>query len=239
MIIGVNGIQLYYTKTGHGRPLIMLHGNGEDHTIFDEAVGVLKEHFTCYCVDSRGHGQSSPCKELHYKDMAADMIAFMSELDLYDAAFYGFSDGGIAALLAAMDCSRITNLVVSGANITTKGTTLPFRLFLKVSSLGKYDPLIELMKNEPDIPPAELSRIRVKTLVTAGSRDLIRDRQQGSDQGIGDKADCGIDPECETDDPEGGETRQLYRTQYEDRRYFAEGTGVRRELCFLLELRKR
>ena len=170
MIIGVNGIQLYYTKTGHGRPLIMLHGNGEDHTIFDEAVGVLKEHFTCYCVDSRGHG-------LHYKDMAADMIAFMSELDLYDAAFYGFSDGGIAALLAAMDCSRITNLVVSGANITTKGTTLPFRLFLKVSSLGKYDPLIELMKNEPDIPPAELSRIRVKTLVTAGSRDLIRESE--------------------------------------------------------------
>ena len=124
MVIGVNGIQLYYTKTGQGRPLIMVHGNGEDHTIFDEAVGVLKEHFTCYCIDSRGHGQSSPCKELHYKDMAEDMIAFLTELDLIDAAFYGFSDGGIVALLAAMECSRITNLVVSGANITTKGTIL-------------------------------------------------------------------------------------------------------------------
>ena len=177
MIIGVNGIQLYYTKTGQGRPLIMVHGNGEDHTIFDEAVGVLKEHFTCYCIDSRGHGQSSPCRELHYKDMAEDMIAFMTELDLSDAAFYGFSDGGIVALLAAMECSRITNLVVSGANISTKGTTLPFRLFLKVSSFGKYDPLIELMKNEPDIAPEELSRIRVKTLVTAGSRDLIRESE--------------------------------------------------------------
>ena len=164
MVIGVNGIQLYYTKTGQGRPLIMVHGNGEDHTIFDEAV-------------SRGHGQSSPCKELHYKDMAEDMIAFLTELDLIDAAFYGFSDGGIVALLAAMECSRITNLVVSGANITTKGTTLPFRLFLKVSSLVKYDPLIELMKNEPDIAPAELSRITVKTLVTAGSRDLIREAE--------------------------------------------------------------
>ena len=131
----------------------------------------------CYCIDSRGHGQSSPCKELHYKDMAEDMIAFMTELDLSDVAFYGFSDGGIVALLAAMDCSRITNLVVSGANITTKGTTLPFRLFLKVSSLMKYDPLIELMKNEPDIAPAELSRITVKTLVTAGSRDLIREAE--------------------------------------------------------------
>ena len=177
MVIGVNGIQLYYTKTGQGRPLIMVHGNGEDHTIFDEAVGVLKEHFTCYCIDSRGHGQSSHCRELHYKDMAEDMIAFMTELDLSDVAFYGFSDGGIVALLAAMDCSRITNLVVSGANITTKGTTLPFRLFLKVSSLVKYDPLIELMKNEPDISASELSVIRARTLVTAGSRDLIREAE--------------------------------------------------------------
>ena len=153
MFIGVNGIQLFYTKTGQGRPLIMVHGNSEDHTIFDEAIGVLKEHFTCYAIDSRGHGKSSPCRELHYKDMAADMIAFMTELDLTDVAFYGFSDGGIVGLLAAMDSARITNLIVSGANISTKGTKLGF------------------------IQPAQLSAIRVPTLVLAGSRDLIRESE--------------------------------------------------------------
>ena len=177
MLIGVNGIELYYEKTGQGRPLIMVHGNGEDHTIFDEAVGVLKENYTCYTVDSRGHGQSSPCKELHYKEMAQDIIAFMTELDLEDVAFYGFSDGGIVALLVAMNCSRVTNLVVSGANITTKGTKLWFQLWLKGMSIRKKDPLIELMKNEPSISTAELSAIKVKTLVTAGSRDLIREEE--------------------------------------------------------------
>ena len=177
MFIGVNGIQLYYEKTGQGRPLIMVHGNGEDHTIFGEAVAVLKEKFTCYTVDSRGHGQSSPCKELHYKDMAQDMIAFMTELGLEDVAFYGFSDGGIVALLAAMTCSRITNLVVSGANITTKGTKLWFRIYLDVVSIRKKDPLIELMKKEPSITTTELSKIKVKTLVTAGSKDLIRESE--------------------------------------------------------------
>ena len=177
MLIGVNGIELHYEKTGQGRPLIMVHGNGEDHTIFDEAVGVLKENYTCYTVDSRGHGQSSPCKELHYKEMAQDMIAFLTELDLEDVAFYGFSDGGIVALLVAMNCSRVTNLVVSGANITTKGTKLWFRLWLKGMSIRKKDPLIELMKNEPFISTAELSAIKVKTLVTAGSRDLIREEE--------------------------------------------------------------
>ena len=170
MFIGVNGIQLFYTKTGHGRPLIMVHGNSEDHTIFDEAIGVLKEHFTCYAIDS-------PCRELHYKDMAADMIAFMTELDLTDVAFYGFSDGGIVGLLAAIDSARITNLIVSGANISTKGTKLGFRLLLMGMSIGKRDPLIELMQKEPDIQPAQLSAIRVPTLVLAGSRDLIRESE--------------------------------------------------------------
>ena len=177
MYAGVNGIQLYYQKTGRGRPLIMVHGNSEDHTIFDAAVNVLKDHFTCYAIDSRGHGQSSPCRELHYDDMAQDMIAFMTELDLENVVFYGFSDGGIVGLLAARQCRRITDLIVSGANISTKGCKLSFRLLLRGMSIGKRDPMIELMQKEPDIDPAQLSAIRVPTLVLAGSKDLIRESE--------------------------------------------------------------
>ena len=196
MFIGVNGIQLFYTKTGHGRPLIMVHGNGEDHTIFDEAIDVLKEHFTCYAIDSRGHGKSSPCRELHYKDMAADMIAFMTELDLTDVAFYGFSDGGIVGLLAAMDSARITNLIVSGANISTKGTKLGFRLLLMGMSIGKRDPLIELM-----YPGA----------------DSCACGKQGPDPRIRDQTDRGEYSGCAPADPQGRKPRQLYRAQHEDR----------------------
>ena len=175
MYIGINGTQLYYEKTGHGRPLIMVHGNSEDHTIFEEAVDVLKAHFTCYTVDSRGHGQSAPCREFHYADMAQYMIAFMTELDLRDVAFYGFSDGGIIGLLAAMESDRITHLVVSGANITTKGCKTWFRLFVKGLGRIKKDPLFELMEKEPNIPAEDLAAVTVPTLVIAGSRDIIRE----------------------------------------------------------------
>ena len=34
----VNGLKLFYHKEGSGRPVILLHGNGEDHTIFDVAI---------------------------------------------------------------------------------------------------------------------------------------------------------------------------------------------------------
>ena len=173
----VNGIDLFYTKTGEGRPLIMVHGNGEDHTIFDEAAEVLKDRFTCYCPDTRGHGQSTPVGELHYADMADDMIGLMEALDLNDVVFYGFSDGGIVGLLAAAKCSRITALIVSGANLNPKGVKQPLRLMFRWMYLLKKDPKIRLMIREPDIRDEELAGIRAKTLVLAGSKDLIVEKQ--------------------------------------------------------------
>ena len=61
----VNGIRLWYEQYGEGRPLVLLHGNGEDHSIFDEAMGVLGERFTCFALDSRGHGNRDPVDKLH------------------------------------------------------------------------------------------------------------------------------------------------------------------------------
>ena len=119
MVANVNGVELFYEVSGAGRPLVMVHGNGEDHTIFDEAAEYLQQRYTCYRIDSRGHGQSSPVSELHYADMAGDVIAFLEQLDLQNVIFYGFSDGGIVGLLAAAESKRITTLIVSGANLTS------------------------------------------------------------------------------------------------------------------------
>ncbi len=173
MITHVNGIDLYWERTGEGRPVILLHGNGEDHTIFDEAAALLSNDFTCICPDSRGHGQSSPADVLHYDDMASDMIGLMESLDLHDVLFYGFSDGGIVGLLSAARCDRISTLIASGANLSPKGVRLRLRLLLRLMYLVRKDPKIALMLREPDIGDDLLRSIRADTLVLAGSRDLI------------------------------------------------------------------
>ena len=46
MYIDINNVKLYYDVVGTGSPLILIHGNGESHEIFDEAVKLLSEHFT-------------------------------------------------------------------------------------------------------------------------------------------------------------------------------------------------
>lgn len=177
MIAEVNGINLYYEKNGEGRPLVMVHGNGEDHTIFDEAVRELREHYACYCLDSRCHGASTDTAELHYRDMATDVILFLRALDLKDVIFYGFSDGGIVGLMAASRCERITTLIVSGANTSPKAVKLWLRLVIRGSYLFKKDKKLALMLREPDIADEELRRIRASTLVLAGSGDLIPEKE--------------------------------------------------------------
>lgn len=177
MIACVNGIHLNYECTGTGRPLLLVHGNGEDHMIFDEAVEMLKADFTCICPDSRGHGRSTPVTELHYGDMAEDMIQLMEKLDLRGVTFYGFSDGGIVGLLAASRCDRITNLIVSGANLTPRGVRAGMRLRFHAEYLFGRDPLIRLMLKEPHITDETLKKITARTLVLAGSRDLIRESE--------------------------------------------------------------
>ena len=176
MLIEVNGTRLHYEKWGEGRPLILLHGNGEDHTIFQQALLLLEKRFCCYAVDSRCHGQSRG-GALHYSEMAEDMLCFMEQLDLRDVIFYGFSDGGIVGLLAAPQTDRISTLIVSGANLTPMGIKLWERLKMRVEYLFRKDPKLALMLNEPYISDDILARIRADTLVLAGDSDVIYEEE--------------------------------------------------------------
>ena len=174
MRVTTNGVSIYYEVRGKKGPaLIMLHGNGEDHTIFDRAVDYLEQAFTVYLVDSRGQGQSSPPLdgEYHYADMADDLHDFIRKLGIEDPVICGFSDGGIVALLFAMEHPDVpSRLFVCGANTRPsmiKGMTLT-RL------LHGDEPLVRMMLTEPDIRPKDLARITCPVTVIAGSRDCIR-----------------------------------------------------------------
>lgn len=176
MTAEVNGTTLYYETAGQGEPLLLVHGNSEDHTIFDAAARILQEHFTCFLLDSRGHGQSAPADTLDYGQMADDVLAFADALGLPHFHFYGFSDGGIIGLIAASKApERFRTLMVSGANLDPRGVKdtvyYPLRLITRFSR----DPKLRLMVEQPHITDADLHRIRARTLVLAGSRDLIRE----------------------------------------------------------------
>ena len=173
MFVKVNDINLYYEVKGEGQPLMMVHGNSETHEIFDVASDVLKDYYKVYLIDSRDHGQSDKVKELHYDDMADDMVKFMEELDLKDVVYYGFSDGGIIGLLAAMKTDRISRMVLSGANMTVNGVKPALKLLIRVLYFFTKDQKMEMMLKEPDIRPEDLKKISIPVSVVAGEKDMV------------------------------------------------------------------
>lgn len=175
MEISVNNTTLYYEKAGGGAPLILLHGNGESHEIFREAIPLLAEHFTVYTPDTRGHGNSAPAAQLHYTDMADDLAAFIDALGLGQPAVYGFSDGGIAAILLALRYpERVSRIAASGANLRPQGLTRSFLNGIRKEYRETGSPLLKLILEEPDISARDLKTIKIPALVTAGERDIVR-----------------------------------------------------------------
>lgn len=174
MNITVNNVNLYYEVAGSGAPLVMVHGNGETHAIFDKAVPLLAEHFTCYLLDSRGHGQSQPVTEYHYEDMAEDVCQFIQALGLEKVTYYGFSDGGIIGLLLAGKHPKLLDkMVISGANTRPDAVVKRIVRLFKVINFLHKNPLFELMLTEPHITKEQLQAIETPTLVLAGSKDLV------------------------------------------------------------------
>lgn len=175
MFIKVNDAELYYEKEGTGQPLIMLHGNREDISIFSEARSFLKKSYALYLVDSRCHGKSSNPESLTYDAIASDVIAFIEKLELKRPVLYGFSDGAIAALLVA---SRrpclISGLIASGANSKPEGLKRSFYYALKIKSLFFWNKYDALMLSGPCITREDLAKITVPALITAGENDAIR-----------------------------------------------------------------
>ena len=171
--IPVNGIRLFYEKSGQGNPIILLHGNGESHAIFDILTGKLAERYTVYAVDSRDHGKSSKVNSISYDIMMEDIAELIISLELKNPILYGFSDGGIIGLLMAVKYpDMLSKLIVSGPNINTKGIRRFYYYMMKLGFFFTRNRKLRLMLTEPDIKPAELKKIITPTHILAGSKEF-------------------------------------------------------------------
>ncbi|WP_175265047.1 alpha/beta fold hydrolase [Lacticaseibacillus nasuensis] len=104
MEIQVNDITLHYVRVGNGQPLLLLHGNGEDHTIFTDLIALLARHYTVYALDSRDHGQSSRNVPITYQLMADDVLAFTQRSTCRPSVLWAFRMGQLWAC-----SSRVSN----------------------------------------------------------------------------------------------------------------------------------
>lgn len=179
--IAVNGVKLHYVAQKHTTEeylgdIILLHGNGGSHKSLSYQIGQFsKAGYDVYAIDSRGQGANEKLSEYHYTDMAEDVVCFINELKLEHPAIYGFSDGGIIALLVELiHPGTCRALAISGANIFPEGVK-PYKEWKVKFGAPGASPLLKMLILEPQIKPEELGNIHIPVLVMAGSDDLILD----------------------------------------------------------------
>lgn len=184
------GISLHFVEKGRGKPLILLHGNGEDGSYFEHQIDCFSADYRVIALDTRGHGQSPRGeKPFTIVQFAEDLHDFMDENGIDQAILLGFSDGGNIALTFALKYpERVERMIVDGANLFPSGVKplyqwpieIGFRIakmFAKKSEKAKQNAeMLGLMVNEPHIDPVELARLTMPVLVVAGTKDMIKDK---------------------------------------------------------------
>ncbi len=97
-------IETAWYEVGSGRPLILVHGLGDDHRAWRRCVGDLMLSHRVILYDLRGHGGTSlgsPAGTL--AQLAADLASLIDALKLERAVVAGFSLGGTIAMRLAID----------------------------------------------------------------------------------------------------------------------------------------
>ena len=182
-------INHFYIDKGEGDALILMHGNGEDCSYFKNQIDEFAKHFHVYAIDTRGHGKTPRgTAPFTIRQFADDLLGFMDEHQIQKANILGFSDGGNIAMVFAMKYpERVYRLILNGANLDASGikrsTQLPIEIGYKLAMLGAKKSeeakanaeMLGLMVNDPNVKPEELASIKARTLVIAGTNDMVKD----------------------------------------------------------------
>jgi pimeloyl-ACP methyl ester carboxylesterase len=98
-IVDIRDTSLYYERTGHGQPLLFIHGMCGDAEVWRGQVDRLADRFTCVTYDRRGHTRSPMGSEPEsVPTHAADAAALIEALGLSAPIVVGSSGGARIAV---------------------------------------------------------------------------------------------------------------------------------------------
>jgi len=104
----VADIDVAWFEVGHGAPVMLIHGLGDDHRAWRRAVTPLMLEHRVLLYDFRGHGDTSlGSPEGSLRQLAADLAGLLTSLGTGPVVLAGFSLGGTIAMRMALDAPEL------------------------------------------------------------------------------------------------------------------------------------
>ena len=98
-LIRIDDIQMAYTDSGMGRPVVLIHGYPFNRSLWNEQVAELSHSYRVIAPDLRGFGESDASEGPATMDrMAQDVALLLGHLGISRAVIGGLSMGGYVAL---------------------------------------------------------------------------------------------------------------------------------------------
>ncbi|HZH61823.1 MAG TPA: alpha/beta fold hydrolase [Metabacillus sp.] len=133
---------IHYEEQGKGEPLILIHGVGLDHTMWEKQVKRLSGTFRVICYDMIGHGGSEhPPGPYSLAQFVDQLLALMNYLQIKKCHLVGFSMGGmVAQSFALKHQEKLKSLTIMSAvaNRTDEQTKA---ILSRVEEVKQYGPL--------------------------------------------------------------------------------------------------
>jgi pimeloyl-ACP methyl ester carboxylesterase len=159
-----DGTRIAYWVSGDGPPLLLVHGMVADHsTTWRFVLPELEQRFTVYAMDRRGRGGSGDGDVYDLQREAEDVVAIVDSVGR-PVNVLGHSHGGLCALEAALLTENLNRLIVyegvalRGADLFRSGAADRLQAMLAAGDVEGM--LITFMRDEANIPPAEIELLR-------------------------------------------------------------------------------
>ena len=118
--------ELHLREEGSGEPVLLLHGLGGDHTVFNAQIRPLAERFHVLAPDLRGHGRS-PTPDgstFTFDELEQDLEALVEARGTGPVHLVGLSAGGFLALRWVLDRpERVRSLILLSTAAQCDGHT--------------------------------------------------------------------------------------------------------------------
>ena len=103
-----------YLETGHGHPVVLIHGEGLNKEMWGGQIVGLAPHYRVIAYDMLGHGASPrPDPDAGLPGYAAQLLELLDHLGVPHATVIGFSMGGLVARAFALHYpQRLAGLVI-------------------------------------------------------------------------------------------------------------------------------
>lgn len=199
--LNIRGTKLYYEEYGKGMPVILLHGGFGSISDFKKFIPGLSENYRVIVPDAPGQGRSDHADSVISYRLMEEYYSAMTDQLIPDSAYViGWSDGGVAALLLAVNRpDKIKKVIAAGANYRADGVKKEviefnesklcniewaeannkawiekYKNMSPQNDWKRYLSETKLMWSEEEyFPKADLEKINIPVLLIYGDKDVI------------------------------------------------------------------